>query len=97
MQINQYTIYSLISTTESINNEEFEKVLTLVEDLSKINTIEKAKEILNRDYQIDSSVVEFSLGANSFLNIKETENKYSVRISYRNNNENKNVIYCYKK
>ena len=97
MQVNQYTAYSVISSTENKNSAELEKVLLLIETLSEIKTIEKAKDFLREKYQIKDAVQEFPLGANSFLNIKENTQKYSIRISYTNNDEKECKIYSYKK
>jgi len=97
MQIDQYKIYSLISSTENKNTAEIEKILSLVEDLKKISSIEEVKGILKTKYKIKDSIRQFALGANSFLDIKENSKKYSVRISYTHNKEKECVIYNYKK
>ncbi len=97
MQIDQYRIYSLLSSTENKSTADIEKILLLVEDFSKICSIEQAKEFLKTRYNIKNSIQQFALGANSFLTIKENSKKYSVRISYIHNKEKECVIYNYKK
>ena len=97
MQFNQYTAYSLVSTTENKNNSEKQKVFSCIDTLSKIKTITEAKEFLKQNYQIKNPVKNFSLGANSFLEVVENPNKFTLRISYTENDEKECVIFSYKK
>ena len=97
MQINQYTAYSIVSSTENKNNEEIEKVFFLIKNFSEVRTISEAKKILQSLYQIKDPVQQFPLGANSFLDIKENAKKYSVKISYKDNDEKECIIYSYTK
>ena len=97
MQFNQYTAYSFISQTENKNSAENKKVLVLIENISKIKTINEAKEFIKQTYKIQDSVKNFSLGGNNFLNVNENSKKYTLQISYKNNDENECVIFNYKK
>ena len=54
-------------------------------------------EFLKQNYQINDPIKQFPLGANSFLDVIETTKKYTLRISYTDNNENECVIFNYKK
>lgn len=97
MQFNQYTAYSFVSTTEDKNNNDSQKILPILEKFSKIKTLEEAKEYLQEKFQIQNLTHKFALGPTSFINIVETNKKYSVRISYVMDNENQCMIYNYKK
>ena len=97
MQINQYTAYSIISLTENKNNAELKNILLLLDSFTKINSIEQAKVFLKEKYQIKDPIQKFPLGANGFLDIKENSKKYSIKISYTNNDEKQCIIYSYKK
>ena len=97
MQLNQYSTYSLISQTENKNCNEMQKVFLFIDIISKIKNINKAKEFLKQNYQIKDPIKQFPLGTNSFLEVIETTKKYTLRISYTDNNENKCVIFNYKK
>lgn len=97
MQLNQYSTYSLISQTENKNSGGIQKVFSLIDAISKIKSINKAKEFLKQNYQIKDPIKQFPLGANCFLEVAETTKKYTLRISYTDNNENECIIFSYKK
>ena len=69
MQLNQYSTYSLISQIENKNSSELQKVFSLIDIISKIKNINKAKEFLKQNYQIKDTIKQFPLGANSFLEV----------------------------
>ena len=87
----------MISQTENKNSGEKQKVFLLIDVISKIKNINKAKEFLKQKYQIKDSIKQFPLGGNSFLEVVETTKKYTLRISYKDNEENECVIFNYKK
>jgi len=97
MQFNKYSIYSLISQTENKNSGEIQNVFSLIDIISKIKSISKAKKFLKQKYQIKDPIKRFPIGANSFLEVIETTKKYTLRISYKDNDENECVIFNYKK
>ena len=97
MQLNQYSTYSLISQTENKNSNEMQKIFSLIDIISKIKNINKVKEFLKQNYQIKDPIKQFPLGANSFLEVVETTKKYTLRISYTDNNEHECEIFNYKK
>ena len=97
MQLNHYLTYSLISQTENENCCEMQNIFAFIDTVSKIKTVNKAKEYLKQKFQIKDPIKQFPLGANSFLEVIETTKKYTLRISYTDKNENECVIFNYKK
>jgi hypothetical protein len=97
MQLNQYSTYFLISQNENKKCNENTKILSIINTISEIKTMKEAKEFFKQNYKINDSIQHFSLCANSFLEIKETAKKYTLRISYTNNDEKECIIFSYKK
>lgn len=97
MQFNKYTAYSLISSDENKNKLEIQKILNLINVLEGIRTISAAKRYIAETYGIKDAIQSFPLCANGFLSVNENKQKYSIRISYPNNDEQECVIYSYNK
>lgn len=95
MEIDKYTAYSVISQSENRKINELQKIFILCDYLLTIRTAKQAKEYIMQAYRIKDAVKEFPLGANSFLEVKENSKKYSLRISFKENNEDKCKIFNY--
>ena len=97
MEINKYASYSIVSSIENKKNSENKYVAELIEKFNSIRNFEDAKNYLKTKFNISDAVLNFSLGGNDFLDIKENPKKYSVRITYINKDEKECVIFNYKK
>ncbi len=91
MNINQFSIYSIIS--KNTEDESLEKVLKLVEDFKLIPSQSIAKEYLKKCYNIYDAVQNYPLGANSYMNIEENNTSFKINFIYENNN----ITFSYKK
>ena len=98
MHFSKYIAYSAVSFAQNKNTDDTEKIVKLINKISQFKNIEKVKEFLKNTYYINEFVRKVQLCATGFLYIKETDKKYSLRISYINSDkENECVIYSFKK
>lgn len=91
MDINQFSIYSIVSKTSE--DESLENVLKLIEDFKLIPCKNFAKEYLRKCYKINDPVQNFPLGGNSFMDIEENNSCYTITFKYEHNS----ITYSYKK
>ena len=91
MDINQFSIYSMISKVS--DNESTEKILKTIEDFEQITTINLAKWYLKKFYNIYEPICNFPVNDNGYMSIEENDNVFKVTFSYENNN----TVFCYRK
>lgn len=95
MQYNKYSAYSIVSDTEQKNQQDLQKTLNLIETLSFFNNHHDTKEFLKNTYKLNEDIQNFPLSSNGILSIVENKNKYTVKITYKNQNENECVVFSY--
>jgi len=97
LQINQYTAYSMVSATEVLNSIQKDDVIELIEKFNGIKNINDAKKYLKTKFDIVDSVLNFPLGGNNFISVRENNKKYSVNIVVNSKEEPENITFCYRK
>lgn len=97
MQINKYTAYSIVSSTENKKQNELQKVLELMEALELIKSPQKAKEYLKDAYGIKDAVQNYPISSAGLLYVNENDKKYSIRVLYKDQEESECIIYSFKK
>lgn len=95
MQFNKYSVYTVISAAEKKKDTDSKKIIDIIEEFSKIKTKSEAKDFLAKNYKITRPIKGFVLSENATIDVKETKNRYSVRIFYEKRGEKECVIYSY--
>lgn len=91
MDLNQFTLYSMVS--QCSDNNTLEKVLKAIEDFEKIHSPQIAKLYLKQFYNLKDSIDNFPLDNNCYISITEDTQIYTVTFRY----EDKNISFHYQK
>lgn len=83
MELNPYSMYSVVSMSEGKNADDLEEVLKLREELDSIKNTDDAREFIKT-----------KSASNAYsLSVRESENLFVVNLVY----QNENVSYYYNK
>ena len=93
MDINNFSIYSVVSTNGSKNEDELGKVLEKIGKLNTIGSPEVAMNFVKTTWKLNENVNRLPIGGECVLTTKESDNGFSVIFEYAN----KHVSYYYQK
>jgi len=93
MQINQYSVYSVLSESEEKNMGELEEVLQLIKKLESVSSIDTAKEFLEKTWKVNGAVKRCTIAPSCLLETKDTENMFIVKFAC----PEQDLTYYYKK
>lgn len=93
MNLDKYSLYSVVSVTEEQNVEDLQKVLNVCYELKDIKTLRKARKFVKEKFNIAAPISNYPIGNNSYLSIFENDRSYSINIVF----ENENQTYTFEK
>lgn len=93
MDINQFSIYSVISSSGEKDAKSIQKILELTDKLDSTSTAYEAKQCLEKNLNLTTCVKNYYINEACILNTKETNNTFSINLVYKN----ENITFCYNK
>lgn len=93
MDINQFNIYSIVSTSESVNKSDLEYILEEIDKFRQISSASDLMEYLKTNYSVKSNTNQFYIANNTPVRIYNDKSNLSLEITVKN----KEFLYCYKK
>lgn len=84
MDLNNFTIYSVLSTNEKKSEEDLIKVLALTKKLPEFNDAETVKLWLKQNWGIKNDIKEFAVSPKVLLSAKTGSKYFNVTVKYEN-------------
>lgn len=84
MDINAFTIYSVLSTNEKKSEDDLIKILALTKKLPEFNKADAVKIWLKENWGIRSDVNNLAVSPNVVLSAKTGDKYFNVTIKYEN-------------
>ena len=93
MDINNYSIYSVISSKGSKNEAEMNEILSKLDEFDQLRSAEDAKSYLEKTWDLTHDVKRYPLADSCTINISENDKKLFVMFEY----EDKASMYYFEK
>lgn len=84
MDINSFTIYSVVSTNETKSEEDMIKILALTKKLPEFNQASTVKLWLKENWGINNDVDNLAVSQNVLLSAKTGSKYFNVTVKYEN-------------
>ena len=85
MDINNYSIYSVVSSNGNKNEAAMNEVLKKLDAFKALNNANDAKEYLEKTWNLTHDVKRYPLGDSCTVDIKENDKKLFVMFEYEDN------------
>lgn len=83
MSLNEYQIYSVLSTNESKNNDDMDKILSIIEKFNELQSLTNAKQYLEKELNVKNGYANI---AGCVINLNDNPDLFTVNISFKNEN-----------